>query len=286
MKTECPDYNGLAAGLSGLTPGDWRPEPEVTRAEREGGVKTVPPAGSWRYPVERKRRVVMLISLMASVALHGAFILGFDGRKAAKTTVATSDAVEVTFNAPPPEKEEDTPELADFADMAGESGETLAGVDVPALPDVISTVNLGDFVQPFDMASLLPRADVDGLKGMTTIPVGARRGGAGGTASGLAGGVFSLADLDRAPTPTFQPAPEVPGRLRNRAAGVLVTVEFIVTTKGTVVDAVVVKSDNTDFDDTALKTVKRWKFRPGYKRGKTVNTRMQQPIRFKVSGDE
>ena len=159
-------------------------------------------------------------------------------------------------------------------------------VDVPALPDVMSTVNLGDFVQPFDMASLLPRTNVDGLKGLTTIPVGARRGGAGGTESGLSGSIFSLADLDRAPTATFQPAPQVPPNLRNRAAGVLVVVEFIVTTKGTVTGAVVIKSDNTEFDDTALRTVRQWKFRPGYKRGKTVNSRIQQPIRFTVNDGE
>jgi TonB family protein len=60
-------------------------------------------------------------------------------------------------------------------------------------------------------------------------------------------------------------------------------VEFIVTTKGAVIDAMVIRSTNTDFDETALKTVKRWKFRPGYKRGKTVNSRIQQPIRFTVN---
>ena len=241
----------------------------------------MPPAGSWRYPKDKKRRLVMVISLLASVACHGVFLLGFNGKKVVATTEVAGDVTEVTFDAPPPEEEK--PELADFSDLAGESGEPLAGVDVPALPDVMSTVNLGDFVQPFDMASLLPRANVDGLKGLTTIPVGARRGGAGGTASGLSGSVFSLADLDRAPTPTFQPAPEVPGALRNRAAGVRVTVEFIVTTKGTVTDAVVLNSTNTEFDETALKTVRRWKFRPGYKRGKTVNTRMIQPILFTLT---
>lgn len=279
---ECPEYNGLAAGLSGLTPGDWRPEPVVARVNADGVAKKMPPAGSWRYPKDRKARVAMVVSVVASVALHGAFLLGFNGKRPEAAAVVAEDAVEVTFNAPPPEEEK--PDLADFSDLAGDAGgEPLAGVDVPALPDVMSTVNLGDFVQPFDMASLLPRASVDGLKGLTTIPVGARRGGAGGTASGLSGSVFSLADLDRAPMPTFQPAPEVPSNLRNRAAGVLVTVEFIVTTKGVVVDAVVVKSTDTDFDDTALRTVRRWKFRPGYKRGKTVNARIQQPIRFTVS---
>ena len=80
------------------------------------------------------------------------------------------------------------------------------------------------------------------------------------------------------------PLPTIPRHLLTVATGVSVTVEFVVTTKGEVLNARVVNSDNRRFDDVALNAVKRWKFKPGFRQGRTVNVSMSQAIDFTVSG--
>ncbi|MGC4074239.1 MAG: energy transducer TonB, partial [Nibricoccus sp.] len=211
---------------------------------------------------------------------HAVFLFGFNGPKALKPVVAEIETVEVDFVAPKPEEllEEEV------VDLTGEQGEALAGVDVPALPDLPTTVNLNDFTQALDATSLLPRVNLNGAK-LSTIPGNFRHGGSGGTATSI-GNIFSLADLDRAPVPTFQPAPSVPAHLLRDAPNAHVLVEFIVSTKGEVLEPRVVRSDNASFDEIAVRAIKKWKFKPGHRRGKTVNVRMQQPMRFKAADSE
>jgi len=65
-----------------------------------------------------------------------------------------------------------------------------------------------------------------------------------------------------------------------------VTVEFIVDRDGKVLNPVVVQTTHDGFNDAAMAGVSRWRFRPGWKNGKKVNTRMSVPIIFRiVSGD-
>jgi TonB family protein len=279
MKT-APNGNGVAAGLSGFVPPVF--------AAKRGKVSAMPAdpphaGGSLRYPSGPKRAPMLWLAFAISASLHGAFFMMGNIKFAPKPVIEETETVEVAFFVPPKLKEEDL--VGDeIVESEGESGEALAGVDVPMIQDSPATVNLGDFVQAFDMTSLLPRADVEGAKNLTQIPVNFRRGGKGGTATSVAN-IFNLADLDRAPVATFQPAPVVPHHLIREAAGAHVTVEFVVSRSGEVVSPRVVSSDNSAFDDLAVKTVKQWKFRPGFRRGKTVNTRMLQPIRFKI-GEE
>ncbi len=275
MNIEYPSGNGFAAGLSGLDPAPYATaEKRVSAAGLLNRKKGVP--GSWRYPVERRRVLRVWLALGISVSAHAAFFFGFNGPKVVKVAVVETETVEVGFVAPPVPEELVNDEIVD---MTGETGEALEGVDVPSLPDLPTTVNLGDFTQTFDMTSLLPRADVKGANNLSTIPGNFRRGGSGGTATSM-GNIFSLSDLDRAPSPTFQPAPSVPAHLLRDAPSVRVTVEFIVSVKGTVLEPRVVSSDNEAFNDIAVVAIMKWKFRPGYRRGKTVNVRMIQPMRF------
>jgi len=61
-----------------------------------------------------------------------------------------------------------------------------------------------------------------------------------------------------------------------------VRVEFIVDTAGYVVNPVIIDSTHPGFNGPALEGVRKWKFRPGMKAGRKVNTRMQVPIVFRV----
>ena len=72
-----------------------------------------------------------------------------------------------------------------------------------------------------------------------------------------------------------------------RRAGITgdVLVEFIVDANGDVRNAFAVRSSQREFETAAVQAVSKWKFKPGRKGGRAVNTRMQQPITFSLAED-
>ncbi len=60
---------------------------------------------------------------------------------------------------------------------------------------------------------------------------------------------------------------------------------LVVTAKGDVAAAKVVKATDPLFGKAAVKAVSSWKFLPGNARGKAVKTLMQQPISFSLEPD-
>ncbi|MFK8067055.1 MAG: TonB family protein [Gammaproteobacteria bacterium] len=83
--------------------------------------------------------------------------------------------------------------------------------------------------------------------------------------------------------PTYKSKPKYPSRaLRARISGV-VTLEFIITEKGIVKDPIIIKSDPPKiFDKSALKAIKKWKFKPKVYKGKPVSRRAQLNINFNI----
>ncbi|MDR2674162.1 MAG: TonB family protein [Opitutaceae bacterium] len=63
-----------------------------------------------------------------------------------------------------------------------------------------------------------------------------------------------------------------------------VEISFVVDKKGDVVNPVVLRSNNPGFEEAALKSVLKWKFKPGTRDGRPVHTKMQVPIRFDLEG--
>jgi protein TonB len=72
-----------------------------------------------------------------------------------------------------------------------------------------------------------------------------------------------------------------------RRAGVTgaVTVVFTVDTEGNVRDAKILRSTQREFEASALQAVLQWKFKPGKRAGRVVNTRMSLPIEFTLVGE-
>lgn len=68
------------------------------------------------------------------------------------------------------------------------------------------------------------------------------------------------------------------------AAGLIgnVTLDFMITTEGRVVNPVVVESNNPWFERPALEAVLKWKFQPGEIRGRPVNVLARQRIEFQL----
>jgi protein TonB len=97
------------------------------------------------------------------------------------------------------------------------------------------------------------------------------------------GKLFELKDLDQKPTPITRIQPTYPFEMKRAGQNGNVTLGFIVDSTGTVRDAYVVDSSHREFEAAAIQAIQKWKFRPGKKGGRAVNTKMQQPIVFNIS---
>jgi protein TonB len=84
--------------------------------------------------------------------------------------------------------------------------------------------------------------------------------------------------------PLLQIDPVYPRKAARAGTEGWVKVEFTITGRGDVVDAVVVDSrPRRIFDDSALKAIKKWQFKPRVIDGRPVQTRAAQVIEFKLA---
>lgn len=95
--------------------------------------------------------------------------------------------------------------------------------------------------------------------------------------------IYELEDLTRAPRPISQRAPTYPPELRRAGISGTVVLMFIVRDDGTTSNITVERSDNPAFEEPAIRAVRKWRFEPGEKDGKAVNTRVRIPIPFKFN---
>lgn len=201
------------------------------------------------------------------MALHGGFIWGGNLFEQVKSVTKKADdpSLEVMVM-PPPEVEppDATPENShptDVSDLAP-----------PSLTDVPSAAVDSMFTQQIQP----PPPPRIGKGGAITIPNGPPSSAVG---KGISN-VFDVANLDQRPEPRFQPKPKYPMNLKR--AGIIgsAVVQYIVDTSGEVRDAVIIRSTHREFENPALETILKSKFRPGKKGNAVVNTRMEQEISF------
>lgn len=95
--------------------------------------------------------------------------------------------------------------------------------------------------------------------------------------------IYELDDLTRAPRPISQRAPTYPPELRRAGISGTVVLMFIVRDDGSTSNITVERSDNPAFEEPAIRAVRKWRFEPGEKDGKAVNTRVRIPIPFKFN---
>lgn len=231
-------------------------------------------AGSWRYDGIGWTRLPLVFAVFVSAGLHVLFLFGVN-RKPAVARPPVAENVEI-IQLTMPDLEEEKP---DKVEELSEAADEPPSVAVPQLADVPSAVSVSAFVQPLqytpDVSSNLSNAKV------TQIPVNIGRG------RGLAnmGTIFEISQLDRVPSPIMQPAPVFPYALRQTVSEARVVVEFIVDSNGEVVGPSVISSTHPGFNDAAVAGVAKWKFRPGMKAGKRVNTRVRAPVNFYVQNE-
>jgi len=97
--------------------------------------------------------------------------------------------------------------------------------------------------------------------------------------------VYDLSALDEVPHGGLQTPPAYPAEMKRQGISGVVTLAFVLDTEGHARDITIVKSTNEAFNKPAIEALQKWKFRPGKKNGKSVNTRMQIPIAFDTSDD-
>lgn len=231
-------------------------------------------SGDWKYDSRRRPRVALWLAMFVSAAFHALMIFGFNRRSEEVVEVAADEEI-IRMELPPLPKEEEPP-VEEFADEVPED----SGVAVPMLADIPSRVPLAtDFVQ-----ALQPAVPIDPSQmatDLSRVPVQIAHKP---TAAGLKD-LFDLAQLDRAPEPVAQPAPVFPFELKNQVERAEVIVEFIVTSDGRVQYATIVSATHAGFERAAVEGVSKWRFRPGIKAGRKVNTRMRVPLIFRVVAD-
>ncbi len=62
--------------------------------------------------------------------------------------------------------------------------------------------------------------------------------------------------------------------------------DFIVDTNGDVRNAYAIRATAPQFGEAAVAAVSRWKFKPGIRNGRPVNTHLQVPVSFNLVPDE
>jgi protein TonB len=118
----------------------------------------------------------------------------------------------------------------------------------------------------------------------TEIPVISGPGEVG-TPGGPGLPVFPSGELDRVPNAKIQIAPEYPFAMKSGGIDGSVVVEFDVDRTGSVVAARVLKSTHGEFEASTLRAVRKWRFEPGRKNGRTVPFRMVVPVNFHLNPD-
>lgn len=89
-------------------------------------------------------------------------------------------------------------------------------------------------------------------------------------------------EVDEKPIPTKQISPNYPPRLKGMGITGSVNLLIVVDSNGSVRNIQVEKSSHPDFDRPAIDALSRWKFKPGMRGGKAVNTRVRVPMVFNL----
>lgn len=210
----------------------------------------------------------VIIGIVGSVLLHVGFLYGFNDKPPVAAAAVEEVVPMIEMEMPP--LDEDKPEQVN--DLKEEAPDVLAP---PTLVDLPAVVPLNAFTQQIQPP---PPPGIQ-TSGTLAIPVGRT------TSVSAMKEVFDLSNLDQAPVVKFQAKPVYPFELKRARVTGEVMVGFIVNVDGDVVEAYAVRSDVREFEGPAVAAVSKWKFKPGRKGNRAVNTKMQVPIGFTVASD-
>ena len=211
------------------------------------------------------------LALVVSLLLHGglAWFGQFVGQPAARVApdLGTKTTICV-WPAPPPDPVPVEPAEEKHRDHA-----TAADFRPPVAPDVPLPPKPESFAQPLEPCypdNIRPETKFVGYPG-------------DGSGSDPLPNIFNPGTLDQLPVATYQAKPVYPFGPRKDGGTGEVTVGFMVDASGRVQNAYAVRSTNREFESSAVQAVMHWKFKPGRKDGRAVNTRMQVSVVFHIN---
>ncbi len=241
--------------------------------------KTTPPARPFvstlhYYGIPPPPRISWL-AVVLSAGLHAGLIFGFSHKAPPPKRFVFDDTPSAMLMMPDlNESEDDKPkELNDDEPIEAPSVAVPMLADIPVLvPTDAAFTQLRDLTIP---------AKIEGAaNSVIAIPLHIQRGRPDTSAIK---DLFNIADLDRKPEPIVQTSPVFPYALKAEITDADVRVGFIVTSRGDVIMPYIISSTHPGFERPALEAVAKWKFKPGMRGGRKVNTRVVQPINFNVS---
>lgn len=245
------------------------------KPHRPSGLPDTP--GLWKYKRTTRSPLVIGLAILVSAGLHAFVLLGFNHRPPPVRTALVDDGPLIQMTMPDLKEDEEKP----VESLNDEEAAEAPAIAVPMLADIPTIVPINAFVQPLDFTPAL-EVDPSAVR-LSAIPVNIARGS--GTAEKI-GKIFDVSQLDRQPQAIFQPPPVFPTELRREYPECTVVVGFIVTAKGEVMAPYIISAEVRRFETAALTGIQRWKFKPGYRGGRAVNTRTQISIVFRVSAGE
>lgn len=212
----------------------------------------------------------LIIGILFSALLHGGMFFGdrlFPDKAVVKKAVEEAPKIEIIEM---PKLEPEEPEIVEMTD------EPVKPLDFapPMQTDVPQPITDTSFVQKIQPP---PPENVRPAAGILTIPGDRDMSRFRGIE------VFDLSKLDQIPVAQFQARPQYPFEMRRAGINGEVVVDFIVDTAGTVQNAYAIRSTQREFEAAAVQAVSKWKFKPGRKGGRAVNTHMQVPIVFSLN---
>ena len=211
----------------------------------------------------------LIIGVLISLILHGGIVWLGELKPTApkakpKEVIPTVQLMEM------PKVEPDEPEKVE-ADEAPPKPVDFAPPMQTDVPQIVTDTSFVQKLQP------PPPEGLTINKGAITIP----QGQVGGLGKGVE--VFDISKLDQAPVAKVQARPQYPFEMRRAGIAGEVLVDFIVDSNGDVRNAYSARSSQREFEAAAVQAVSKWKFRPGKKGGRAVNTHMQVPIVFTLN---
>lgn len=213
----------------------------------------------------------LMVGILISALIQVGVLFG-DRLLPRKPYVPPPQKEDVTFRlVMPPPFEPDVPKKLEKSSARV----TPAQFAPPMQPDVPQVPTPSAFIQPLQPTPPAIRTD----KTLMTIPANRNVGPGPGIQ------VFNPADLDQRPEARVQVQPQYPYQMRHDGITGEVIVDFIVDADGNVRNAYALRSTRPEFETAAVQAVGQWKFRPGRKGGRAVNTHMQVPIEFTLSDE-
>jgi protein TonB len=210
------------------------------------------------------------LAVLVALALNAALLWGFPGHPFVDRGAPPKPNIKIVeWPIPPDDPPEPKPR---------ELSKEPPAVRVPALTDAPRLVSIDTpFVQKAEPVVPLDKTGLTGA--VVSIPISYRRGPTEGDGSIRIFDAVRVGSGAGTGLPSFT---RYPFELIRSGLGGTVRASFIVDSHGNVVALHVLSSTNPGFERATVEALAKWKFRPGMKKGRKVNTRMEQPIEFNV----